>query len=58
MAMLSQITTCKTNNGRATFFWHDRWLLTKPLAAISQLYTPTIYHPKPKLPMYCMQGSK
>jgi hypothetical protein len=39
MAMLSQITTCKTNNGRATFFWHDRWLLTVPLATIY----PTLY---------------
>jgi hypothetical protein len=40
MAMLSQITTCKTNNGRATFFWHDRWLLTEPLATIyPALYT-------------------
>jgi hypothetical protein len=38
--MLSQITTCKANNGRATFFWHDRWLLAEPLATIyPALYT-------------------
>jgi hypothetical protein len=38
--MLTQITTCKTNNGRATLFWHDRWLLAEPLAVIyPALYT-------------------
>jgi hypothetical protein len=38
--MLSQITTCVVNNGKSTFFWHDRWLLTEPLSLIyPALYT-------------------
>jgi hypothetical protein len=40
MAMLSQITKCVVKNGKSTFFWHDRWLLSELLSSIyPALYT-------------------
>jgi hypothetical protein len=41
MPTLIMLTQCTVGNGSATFFWHDRWLLSEPLATAFPALFPT-----------------